>query len=502
MKKNTTPPSGADALLEAHPLVIKAKKWAKKLKREISSQAAGPILNLMRAQEIVCRQMGFDSLHALRSHCLNELFPQRASGGPLALSLWPDTRQAPRDAWLMGRSASGLQARADQGAIRHHTLCAHATGADSGIPLALALEAISRGLGLTWIGASESEAEALRQRALELGRGADVRHVSPAAPKTGGLAQRSAFSSVLTGSSGSITEMVVGLAAFGESDASRMWLGRAISLLFAVIMALAFLRDTEGKALSFESIREHLRLERVIALSQRPGMPAHVQHALVAYLKSLPGFRWGAPIQAETPREQHGYLQMQFEAQLADLCEPSCFFSDEPGALSLDELTSDSPLIYIIEAPASSNPGPFRPGAFSLLAQGAVKIGADSRFRQLSEGKAQALDPSAAKESAPEPLRRLISINQAALCGALCTLPAPCRALGLALCVDVSIEDPFERQDELRSLALSCSVRALDALALSLADPESPAAKALIEPGEVAFSVFFGSERLELAGKG
>ena len=122
-----------------------------------------------------------------------------------------------------------------------------------------------------------------------------------------------------TGSSGSLTEMVVSLMEDGGSDG--MWKGRAISLIGAIMMALCTMRDNKEILLDVDQIRQHLLLDKIIGLSKRRDLPPHVLKALKAYLQSLPGFVEGQTKQSETVLDQHGYLQMQFTKVLGSLAD-------------------------------------------------------------------------------------------------------------------------------------------------------------------------------------
>ena len=127
------------------------------------------------------------------------------------------------------------------------------------------------------------------------------------------------------GSAGDITEALVALMDDASGD-NAMWKARAISLAACVISALVFLRDLSGgygyDALTVDSIREHLQLQRVELLASRRDLPSHVAQSLKSYLRSLPGYRADSPVQSETALDQHGYLQMQFTHILGAIDAP------------------------------------------------------------------------------------------------------------------------------------------------------------------------------------
>ena len=129
----------------------------------------------------------------------------------------------------------------------------------------------------------------------------------------------------VSGSSGGLTELVVGLMDESGGD-NAMWKGRAISLISAIMMALCWDRDNTGKLLDVELIRDHLLLENIQKLSRRRDMPPNIIQSIRAYLRSLPGYVDHPPNaqnqkQSETVLDQHGYLQMQFTKIMGSLAD-------------------------------------------------------------------------------------------------------------------------------------------------------------------------------------
>lgn len=124
----------------------------------------------------------------------------------------------------------------------------------------------------------------------------------------------------VSGSSGGLTELVVGLMDESGGD-NAMWKGRAISLISAIMMALCWMRDNTGLLLDVEVIRDYLLLENIQKLSKRRDLPPNVIQSVRAYLRSLPGYVELAPKQSETVLDQHGYLQMQFTKIMGSLAD-------------------------------------------------------------------------------------------------------------------------------------------------------------------------------------
>lgn len=124
------------------------------------------------------------------------------------------------------------------------------------------------------------------------------------------------------GSSSSLTLLLVSSLEQSGDDA-KMWMGRAVSLISSLMMALVFMRDKKEICLDADMIREYLILGNIIKLyKSRLDLPKHAREALRAYLTSLPGFNEeNVYEQSNTTLEQHGYLQMQFTRLLSSLSD-------------------------------------------------------------------------------------------------------------------------------------------------------------------------------------
>lgn len=140
----------------------------------------------------------------------------------------------------------------------------------------------------------------------------------------GGKIMSNTLNPFSTGSSDSLTQMVVSLMDDAGGDGA-MWKGRATAMLTGVMRALSWLRD-EGKVdLNVGEIREFMALKRIIDLgdpTEFPDMPQAIRGTIRSYLTSLPGFQEEKGYkQAQTTLDQHGYLEMQFTKILGSLAD-------------------------------------------------------------------------------------------------------------------------------------------------------------------------------------
>jgi intracellular multiplication protein IcmO len=137
------------------------------------------------------------------------------------------------------------------------------------------------------------------------------------------------------GSASYLTNMMVGLMDDAGGD-TAMWKGRAVSLMGALMPALTWRRDNEDLMLDVQEIREYLEFKKIVALSRNKTVPERIRKGLKGYLDTLPGYvdeafddngdekppgpgNPGADM--TVPRQQHGYLTMQFTRSLQSLAD-------------------------------------------------------------------------------------------------------------------------------------------------------------------------------------
>lgn len=104
------------------------------------------------------------------------------------------------------------------------------------------------------------------------------------------------------------------------------WEARMEAMARSLLEALCELRDAGAlEEFSLETLREHLPLGRIEALSEDPRLSEAVRGKLRSYLEDLPGWQPGQ-MTSDDPgvqrsrgeaMEQHGYLSMQIASLLA-----------------------------------------------------------------------------------------------------------------------------------------------------------------------------------------
>lgn len=148
------------------------------------------------------------------------------------------------------------------------------------------------------------------------------------------------------GSASYLTNMLVSLMPEAEGD-NAMWKERAVSLIGSLMPALTWKRDNQDIPLSVSTIRDYLNLPNVIKLSRDQAVPDDIRAGIRGYLDTLPGYidaAWDdegkekpmGPDQpaadTTTPRQQHGYLSMQFTRALQSLGDDYGYIFDTQAA--------------------------------------------------------------------------------------------------------------------------------------------------------------------------
>ncbi|MCB9987763.1 MAG: type IV secretion system DNA-binding domain-containing protein [Rhodospirillales bacterium] len=169
-----------------------------------------------------------------------------------------------------------------------------------------------------------------------------------------------------SGSASYLTNMLVSLMPQAEGD-NAMWKERAVSLISSLMPAMTWKRDNQDIPLSVSVIRESLNLNNIIKLSRDQAVPEDLRVSIRGYLDTLPGYVDEAfddqgkekppgpdtpAYDTTTPRQQHGYLSMQFTRSLQSLGDDYGYIFDTQAADvdMLDVVLNRRILIVLIPA--------------------------------------------------------------------------------------------------------------------------------------------------------
>lgn len=166
---------------------------------------------------------------------------------------------------------------------------------------------------------------------------------------TGGTGGRSASNTLNPFSSGSasyLVNMLVSLMPDAEGD-NAMWKERAVALVSSLMPCLVYKRDKQNIPLSVSVIRKYLGFGDVIKLSRDESVPESMRVGVLGYLNELPGYVDDAfdddgnekpmppdapMVDTSVPRQQHGYLSMQFTRSLQSLGDDYGYIFDTQAA--------------------------------------------------------------------------------------------------------------------------------------------------------------------------
>jgi len=188
-----------------------------------------------------------------------------------------------------------------------------------------------------------SKLSALARR---FGRDDDVLIMNYMTGNAGGRVPSNTLNPFSSGSASYLVNMLVSLMPEGGGD-NDMWKDRAVSLISAIMPCLVWRRDNQNIPMSIAIIRTFLTFPAIIKLSRSKDLPDDLLTPVKAYLDELPGYvddvfdddgnekqmgpEAGA-VDTATPRQQHGYLSMQFTRSMSSLGDDYGFIFNTQAA--------------------------------------------------------------------------------------------------------------------------------------------------------------------------
>ncbi|MBI3441217.1 MAG: TraM recognition domain-containing protein, partial [Proteobacteria bacterium] len=206
----------------------------------------------------------------------------------------------------------------------------------------------------------------LSAQARRFGRDDDLLIMNYMTGGLGGKVPSNTLNPFSSGSASYLTNMLVSLMPESEGD-NAMWKDRAVALVSAIMPCLVWKRDNQNLPLNIGVVRNYLVFKAVIKLSREPAVPERLRAGLRGYLNELPGYvdnvfddegneKPQSPdagaVDTSTPRQQHGYLSMQFTRSMSSLGDDYGFIFDTPAADvdMLDVVLNRRILIVLIPA--------------------------------------------------------------------------------------------------------------------------------------------------------
>ncbi|MBU6475493.1 MAG: TraM recognition domain-containing protein, partial [Alphaproteobacteria bacterium] len=186
----------------------------------------------------------------------------------------------------------------------------------------------------------------LSAMARRFGRDDDLLIMNYMTGNIGGRVPSNTLNPFSSGSASYLTNMLVSLMPDAGGD-NAMWKERAISLVSAIMPCLVWKRDNQNIPMSIASVRTYLTFKAVIKLARDSTVPQTLRTSVIAYLNELPGYvddvfddngdekpqpPDAAPVDTSVPRQQHGYLSMQFTRSMSSLGDDYGFIFDTQAA--------------------------------------------------------------------------------------------------------------------------------------------------------------------------
>ncbi len=186
----------------------------------------------------------------------------------------------------------------------------------------------------------------LSAMARRFGRDDDVLIMNYMTGNVSGRVPSNTLNPFSSGSASYLTNMLVSLMPDSEGD-NAMWKERAVALVSALMPCLVWKRENQNIPLSIGVIRQFLTFKAVIKLSRDAAVPDHLRAAVRGYLNELPGYvdnvfddegeekpmpPDAGMVDTSVPRQQHGYLSMQFTRSMQSLGDDYGFIFDTQAA--------------------------------------------------------------------------------------------------------------------------------------------------------------------------
>ncbi|MBI1215088.1 MAG: TraM recognition domain-containing protein [Alphaproteobacteria bacterium] len=231
---------------------------------------------------------------------------------------------------------------------RTHCLYLGTTGAGKTFGLkSYACNALCWGSGFIYIdGKADTDLwSTLSAMARRFGRDDDVLIMNYMTGNVSGRVPSNTLNPFSSGSASYLTNMLVSLMPDAEGD-NAMWKERAVALVSALMPCLVYKRESQNIPLSISVIRQFLTFKAVIKLARDPSVPEHLRTPVKGYLNELPGYDDnvfddngddkpqgdGSMADTSVPRQQHGYLSMQFTRSMQSLGDDYGFIFDTQAA--------------------------------------------------------------------------------------------------------------------------------------------------------------------------
>ncbi len=276
-----------------------------------------------------------------------------------------------------------------------------------------------------------------------------------------------------SGSASYLTNMLTSLMPNAEGD-NAMWKERAVALVAALMPVMTWKRDNQEIPMSVSTIRDALNLNVVIRLSRDQAAPEHLRAGLRGYLDTLPGYIDSAfddegkekpvgpdnpGVDTTTPRQQHGYLAMQFTRSLQSLGDDYGYIFDTQAADvdMLDVVLNRRILIVLIPALEKSSDETANLGK---IVAATIKGMMGSTLGSTVEGESATVIENKVTTSATPFMTVFDEVGYYTAQG-MAVMAAQARSLGFCLIYSAQDLPAMEKRvkEEARSITANCNIK-------------------------------------------
>jgi len=276
-----------------------------------------------------------------------------------------------------------------------------------------------------------------------------------------------------SGSASYLTNMLVSLMPDADGD-NAMWKERAVSLVSAMMPAMLWKRDNQDMRMNVGTIREFLTLNKVIQLSRDQAIPLDLRNGLLGYLDTLPGYvaeafsddgkdRAPGPdvpaVDNQTPRQQHGYLSMQFTRSLQSLGDDYGYiFNAEAADVDMLDVVLNRRILVVL-IPALEKSGDEIANLGKIVAT-TLKGMMGSTLGSMVEGESATVIENKPTHSATPFITVFDEVGYYTAAG-MAVMAAQARSLGFSLVYSAQDLPALEKRvkEEARSITANCNIK-------------------------------------------
>lgn len=390
--------------------------------------------------------------------------PRERSGKPAGIMFLGNTNDSNEEVWFTNNDA------------RTHILYLGTTGSGKTEGLkSIATNALAWGSGLIYVdGKADTDLwSSLSALVRRFGRDDDLLVLNYMTGNSDDPAPSNSLNPFANGSASYLTNMLVSLMPEAEGD-NAMWKERAVSLLSSLMPALTWKREHQELPLSISTIRQYLNFPEIIKLSRDDSLPDRIREGMRGYLDTLPGYSDAAfddngmekpmgpdqpMVDTNTPKQQHGYLTMQFTRALQSLGNDYGYIFDSQNADidMMDVVLNRRILIVLI--PALEKSGDEAANLGKIVAA-TLKGMMGSTLGATVEGESSAVIENKPTRSATPFITIFDEVGYYATQG-MGVMAAQARSLGFCLVYSAQDMAALEKRvkEEARSITGNCNIK-------------------------------------------